>query len=287
MAGGGGGGAWKVAYADFVTAMMALFMVLWISAQDKKILISTSKYFQNPFRSALEEKSGVMPFNRDSTTSSRSSEEDSGSEAAGSKEKLLKLAVLNSVAADIAKMFSLDQPTDKAPIDVQITSDGLRLSVFNRAQKPVFKGKTSELTDWGVFLMQSLAWVIDRHKFNVAIDGHTQAGLQLTAEYSAWELSADRANAARKALVFYAVYATRIERVSGLADTQPMPDTEADAEANQRVTVSLRIANKNGGVTSGAREKESPATAPVRPQTSEPPGPAARQDPSPAGVSRK
>src|SRR3984893_14858648 len=57
------GGAWKVAYADFVTAMMALFMVLWISAQDKEILIATSKYFQSPFKSPTDRSSGVLENN--------------------------------------------------------------------------------------------------------------------------------------------------------------------------------------------------------------------------------
>ena len=64
------GGAWKVAYADFVTAMMALFMVLWISAQDNKILIATSQYFQNPFHSPMDATSGVLPFNSNKTTHS-------------------------------------------------------------------------------------------------------------------------------------------------------------------------------------------------------------------------
>ena len=66
------GGAWKVAYADFVTAMMALFMVLWISAQDKEILIATSQYFQNPFRSPMDATSGVLPFNSNKTSRSPS-----------------------------------------------------------------------------------------------------------------------------------------------------------------------------------------------------------------------
>ena len=66
----GHGGAWKVAFADFMTAMMALFLVLWISAQDQKILIATSKYFRSPFSSPMTEHSGVMPFNKDSTNSS-------------------------------------------------------------------------------------------------------------------------------------------------------------------------------------------------------------------------
>ena len=74
----GHGGAWKVAYADFVTAMMALFMVLWISAQDKEILIATSQYFQNPFRSPMDATSGVLPFNNNKTAKAEG--KDQGSE---------------------------------------------------------------------------------------------------------------------------------------------------------------------------------------------------------------
>src|SRR5271156_3727544 len=98
---GGGGGAWKVAYADFVTAMMALFMVLWISAQDKKILIATSHYFQSPFNSPLADHSGVMPFNKDSNDSSTPKGEDSsGKQKSSDNDKKIQLQFLNSVAAD-------------------------------------------------------------------------------------------------------------------------------------------------------------------------------------------
>src|SRR3954470_4693570 len=91
------GGAWKVAYADFVTAMMALFMVLWISAQDKEILISTSQYFQNPFKSPMNANAGVMPFNNTKNTRSKGEEEG---EAKKNQSKQVDLAFLNSVAAD-------------------------------------------------------------------------------------------------------------------------------------------------------------------------------------------
>ncbi len=87
------GGAWKVAYADFVTAMMALFMVLWISAQDEKILIATSKYFQNPFTSPVNATNGVMPFN--SSKSSQSQGKDQGSEKENDRPKQIQLTFLN------------------------------------------------------------------------------------------------------------------------------------------------------------------------------------------------
>src|SRR3982750_1403446 len=88
------GGAWKVAYADFVTAMMALFMVLWISSQDEKILIATAKYFQNPFNSPLNASSGVMPFNTNKATKSEG--RDSGDEKEPSHNKAIQMTFLNT-----------------------------------------------------------------------------------------------------------------------------------------------------------------------------------------------
>ena len=254
MAAGGGGGAWKVAYADFVTAMMALFMVLWISAQDKKILIATSKYFQNPFSSPMEDHSGIMPFNKDnqqqSSSDKKKDDDPSGKEKPSDKDKQIQLSFLNSVAADFYRLLHLDENLDQKPIDVQVTSDGLRLTLFDRAKRPLFEGDSNELTEWGKFVLQSVAWTIDRHQFRVTIDGHTKAGLDLKKEgYTAWELSSDRANTARRLLVHYAVDPSLIERVTGYADTKPLPKEAPTADANQRITLSLTL-------TAKAREKK-------------------------------
>ncbi|MDQ5979793.1 MAG: chemotaxis protein MotB [Verrucomicrobiota bacterium] len=242
----GHGGAWKVAFADFMTAMMALFLVLWISAQDKKILIATSKYFQSPFSSPMEDHSGVMPFNKQSSENSSSSEDDSsGKGKSADKDKQIELSFLNSVAADFYRLLHLDQTLDQKPIDIQVTSDGLRLTLFDRSANPLFKENSAEFTDWGINLIQSLAWLIDRHHFRVTIDGHTKAGLQLADEnYSDWELSSDRANAARRKLVLYAVEPELIERVTGYAATRPLPKEDPAAEVNQRITLSLALGTK-------------------------------------------
>lgn len=270
MSAGGGGGAWKVAYADFVTAMMALFMVLWISAQDKKILIATSKYFQSPFNSPMEDHSGIMPFNKQSDDNSNPKEsEENGQGKPANKNKQIELSFLNSVAADFYRLLHLDQSLDQKPVDVQVTSDGLRMTLFDRANRPLFKENSAEFTEWGVHLIQSMAWLIDRHHFRVTIDGHTRAGLKLPAEdYSSWELSSDRANAARRKLVYYAVEPELIERVTGYADTRPLPNTDPASEGNQRVTLSLSLNQR-------ARDKEntdpkansqSPYSAPMKPK---------------------
>ncbi|HNC24782.1 MAG TPA: flagellar motor protein MotB [Opitutaceae bacterium] len=248
------GGAWKVAYADFVTAMMALFMVLWISAQDQKILIATSEYFQNPFHSPVNATSGVLPFNSKQTTHSEGREQ--GNEKETDRNKHIEMTFLNTVAADFYRLLHLDENLADKPIDIQVTSDGLRITLFDRARRPLFKEDSTEFTEWGRFIMQNLAWMIDRHHFRVTIDGHTRAPVKLVGDDDrGWELSAARANASRRLLVYYAVESDLIERVTGYASTKPLPNEKPTAESNQRVTLSLALGSK-------AREdKKEPAPA--------------------------
>jgi chemotaxis protein MotB len=237
---GGGGGAWKVAYADFVTAMMALFMVLWISAQDQEILIATSQYFQNPFRSPMDATSGVLPFNNNKTSNSAAS--DSG---AADRNKQIQMTFLNSVAADFYRLLHLDENLEGKPIDIQVTTDGLRVTLFDRAKRPIFEPASTELTEWGRFVLQNLAWTIERHGFNVTIDGHARTGAELAKpDYDPWQLSSDRAIAARRGLVHYAVAPKQIERVTGYADTRPIAGETPDAESNERVTLNLTLTAK-------------------------------------------
>lgn len=243
------GGAWKVAYADFVTAMMALFMVLWISAQDKEILIATSQYFQNPFRSPMDATSGVLPFNSNKTASSEG--KDQGSEKEQSdRNKQIQMTFLNSVAADFYRLLHLDQNLEGKPIDIQVTTDGLRVTLFDRVKRPLFEKGSAELTEWGTFVMQNLAWTIDRHEFRVTVDGHAhrpvaEANGAPRENYSTWELSTDRANTSRRTLVHYAVAPSLIERVTGYGNTQPLAGEAADSESHERVTLHLTLTAKN------------------------------------------
>ena len=232
-----------MAYADFVTAMMALFMVLWICAQDQKILVATSRYFQSPFNTPINKASGVME-NAASKANKGSGEKEDGLSkvAPPSDAKEIDLQFLNSLAKDFYRLLHLDEDLADKPIDIQVTSDGMRLTLFDRARKPLFKGNTPEFTEWGNFVMQNLAWLVDQHRFHVVIEGHTRTGLRFTGkDYSAWELSTDRANAARRALTHYAVDDKMIERLTGYADTRPVPDIPIDSESNQRVTLSLTL----------------------------------------------
>jgi chemotaxis protein MotB len=237
------GGAWKVAYADFVTAMMALFMVLWISAQDNKILIATSQYFQNPFHSPMDATSGILPFNSNKTTHSEG--KDAGDAKEQSNNRQIQMSFLNSVAADFYRLLHLDENLEDKPIDIQVTSDGLRINLFDRARRPLFKNDSAEFTEWGKFMMQNLAWMVDRHHFRVTIDGHTRTPLvPQKSDDEGWELSTARANSSRHLLEYYAVDPSLIERVTGYADTKPLPNEVPTSESNQRVTLSLTMESK-------------------------------------------
>ena len=255
------GGAWKVAYADFVTAMMALFMVLWISAQDNKILIATSQYFQNPFHSATDATSGVLPFNSNKSTHSEG--KDAGDAKEQSNTKQVQLSFLNSVASDFYRLLHLDENLEDKPIDIQVTSDGLRINLFDRERRPLFKDNSAEFTEWGKFMMQNLAWMVDRHKFRVTIDGHTKRpATPPPSDDAGWELSTERANASRHLLVYYAVDPGLIERVTGYADTKPLPNEAPTSDSNQRVTLMLTMESK--------KDQDKPATdAPAPAATAE------------------
>lgn len=257
----GSGGAWKVAFADFMTAMMALFLVLWISSQDQKILIATSQYFQNPFNSPMDNTSGVMPFNSNKTTTSTGT--DQGNEKEMERKKQIEMAFLSAVAADFYRLLHLEENFAEKPIDIQVTVDGLKITLFDRAKQPLFVKDSTEFTEWGRFAMQSLAWMIDRHHFKVTIDGHTSLrDGKMPEDYSAWDLSAGRANASRRSLVYYAVEEKFIDRVSGYAATRPLPGETLESAANERVTLSLSLTSKIGSTDSA---KPEPARSPMKP----------------------
>lgn len=220
-----------MAYADFVTAMMALFMVLWISAQDEEILIATSEYFQSPFNSPMDSSSGVMSDGGGQGDSSISEVDPSS---------VADMAMLNRLAQDFYKNLDIDDQEDRPPVEISVTNDGLRVRIYDRNDRPVFDGNTARFTEWGDFVMQNLAWLIDRSDFRIRIDGHTAAEREMpTEEYSKWELSSDRANASRRALNYYAVPGERFDQVSGYADKMPLPGVVASDDENERIEISL------------------------------------------------
>jgi chemotaxis protein MotB len=226
------GGAWKVAYADFVTAMMALFMVLWICGQRPEIIDATSRYFREPYK-AFPKTSGILE-NQVAGTDKSAEHTDPN---ARPNEGFLRQAV-----RDFNRLLNIKDNDPDKPVDIEVTPDGLKITLYDRNRKPLFKENTAQLTQWGNFVIQTLAWLIERYDFRVYIDGHTSKGpASLGPNYGPWELSADRANAARRGLEFFAVEPSKMERVTGFGDTAPLPGQPPSAESNRRITVSLSL----------------------------------------------
>jgi chemotaxis protein MotB len=228
------GGSWKVAYADFVTAMMALFLVLWLTAQDTRIKEAIERAFRNPFSSATKESVGIIP-NKDV----QALQQQKGSFDSVS---VLQLELLRRLTEDLAKMLQQD-PDSQNTVKLDLSSDGLRIEVFDRSRKPVFEPDTARFTPYGAWVFSTLAWEVGRYPtFTVELDGHTEAGRNVTREdYGDWELSADRANAARRKLLQHGVAPAQIFKVSGVGNSQPMAKTRPEEETNRRVSVQLKV----------------------------------------------
>jgi chemotaxis protein MotB len=228
------GGSWKVAYADFVTAMMALFLCLWLTAQDTKIKDAVERAFTNPFSSVTKESVGIIP-NKEATATEKQ---------AGKFESVsaVEMETMRHVSEDLTKLLQ-QQDEAESNVKIELTPDGLRINIFDRSRKPVFEPDTDNFTAYGSWVFSTLAWEISRYKtFKIELEGHTEANLHEGREaQDKWELSTERANAARRKVVQSGVVDRQICKVSGYADTAPMADFPPEAEINRRVTVMLKL----------------------------------------------
>ena len=232
------GGAWKTAYADFVTAMMALFLLLWLTAQDKKIKEAVERSFRNPFSAVNKESTGILPnSNKDASAQNK---------AKGNFQSVtaIEMQMLRKITEDIAKMLQQSQELEQS-VQIELTPDGVRINIFDHSQKPVFDPGTDKFTDYGNWVFSTLAWEIARfHTFRIELEGHTETRATPDAEsLNKWDLSTERANAARRKLIASGVAVEQVYKVSGFADTQPLPGLAPNLESNRRVSVLLKVAN--------------------------------------------
>lgn len=253
--GGHHGGAWKVAYADFVTAMMAFFLLLWLLSSTTKEQKMGIAYYFNPPNNATQSGggSGIMggqsvintegqaPFDAPAIPAQASNSEDL---AVMAKDD----ALFRQVAEELKKAV-LNIPQLKSLLEnlqVDITPEGLRITLRDTEGRPLFAEGRPELLPHAAQLMALVAAVVQPMPNQLAIGGHTDVTPfaegtgrvgDHDAAYSNWELSADRAQVARRLLVSEGVQERRIDRVAGFAGQSPLlPDAPADVR-NRRITV--------------------------------------------------
>ncbi len=255
ISGGHHGGAWKVAYADFVTAMMAFFLLLWLlGSTDEEKLEGLADYFQ-PTLATLRTNSGsdgMLGGTSLSTDGSQSSgitaveipstppPEDSADDEFDSKIAEFEDAQLNAAAEELRQAIqdSADLAEHNDQLIIQQTPDGMRIEIVDKNQRAMFRGGTDELHGYAKAMIEKVAEVIEALPNRVAILGHTDSSTPAGGpDYTNWELSADRANAARRVLSGSDITADRFSEVTGKAATEPIfPDSPLRAE-NRRITI--------------------------------------------------
>ena len=249
MAGKGGGGSWKVAYADFVTALMAFFLAMWITAQDKKIREAIAHHFNAPFESVTKARPNIIPGESLGILPDKRSEYQPFVTAGLSETPTgVEVEMLRQINERLLKTL-VTTPDQGNSIKLELTGSGLNITVFDRGQKPVFQPQSSELSEFGRWVFTTLAWEIARYKhLGIELEGHTTSSV-LTNEvaYDRWDLSAGRANAARRVLVAHGVAAEQVIKVAGFGDTKPMPGSLPAEESNNRVTVQLSLKGPTKG----------------------------------------
>ena len=251
------GGAWKIAYADFVTAMMAFFLLMWLlGSTTKGDLRGIADYFNTPLQVAMAGGSG----SGDSSSVLRGGGEDLtrtvGQVKRGSDDAQRKTYTVKAMAADMQKVADeeaklikkrIEQSLERNPrlrdvknqVKMDVTADGLRIQIVDDKNRPMFDSGSTVVKPYMRELLGEIAKVLNDVESKVTLSGHTDSSPFSGGDrgYSNWELSTDRANASRRELVAGGIAENKILRVVGLAAIVPYDAANPDAPVNRRISI--------------------------------------------------
>ncbi|MCG2582350.1 MAG: flagellar motor protein MotB [Marinobacter sp.] len=268
VAGGHHGGSWKVAFADFATAMMAFFLVLWLTAtaspEQKR---AVEGYFKDPVGFTeggspnpvdLEGSASVVKEStQDIERSDIQIEDQVVEELAETLEQRKMEELFQELQERIEQSETLQEFKDQLLID--ITSEGLRIQIVDRSQRPMFDSGRAELKYYSQDILFELAKPLGAVSNKLSITGHTDATpFSGRPGYTNWELSADRANTARRALVAGGVGARQIARVVGLSDSVLFDKDDPTAPVNRRISIIVLNKKAAQGIQNNAGRSDEP-----------------------------
>jgi chemotaxis protein MotB len=277
-AGGHHGGAWKIAYADFVTAMMAFFLLMWLlGSTSKGDLEGISEFFKNPLKVAMEGGSG----SGDSSSVIKGGGTDltrrSGQVKKGDIDADKKTYDLNAARAALEKAEGERLRSLKAKIEsvieanptlkkyqnqllLDITSEGLRIQIVDEQNRPMFALAKATLQPYTSDILHVLGMVLNDVPNRIGLSGHTDSTPYFSdAGYSNWELSADRANASRRAMVVGGLADEKILRVVGLAAAAPLDRADPFNPINRRISIIVMNKRTEDAVMRDAATLDVPA----------------------------
>jgi chemotaxis protein MotB len=251
------GGSWKIAYADFVTAMMAFFLLMWlIGSTTKGDLEGIAEYFRTPLKVALQGGSGTG----DSSVVIPGGGEDlrrsAGQVRNAETQVPSELINLNAARAALAlrerrQLENLKERVEQAiernarlypfrnQIRLEITAEGLQITVVDEENRAMFDTGSAQLKDYTRDIMRTIGGLLNEVDNAISIAGHTDAAPYALGErgYSNWELSADRANASRRELIAGGMDESKVLRVVGLASSLPLDPEDPLNPANRRISL--------------------------------------------------
>jgi chemotaxis protein MotB len=236
--GGHHGGAWKVAYADFVTAMMAFFLVMWLVAQSQGVRQAVAGYFKDPGIFDNQKSNGPIaggsfqldpkpvPRLKDSQPSNVVVEKD--------QDALAQTAArLKNLLGQLPEFKRLGKQ-----VEIQMTQDGLRIELLEAGESTFFDTGSAALKSETVTILDTIARELGRLQNNVVIEGHTDSRPYSNRDgYTNWELSADRANAARRVMERSGLHPHQVQGVRGYADTRLRVGEVPLDPRNRRVSI--------------------------------------------------
>ena len=246
------GGAWKIAYADFVTAMMAFFLLMWLlGSTTKGDLKGIADYFQSPLQVALSGGSG----SGDATTLIQGGgadlTRDVGQIKRGDNQAVSHKIQVGMMRAEAKKMKQLDEKIEAAleanpqfsefkdQVRIDITPDGLRIQIIDDFKRPMFDMGGTVVKDYLRDILRQIGTVLDTVDTHITISGHTDSAPYAGGQrgYSNWELSTERANASRKELIAGGMRPTKVLRVIGMADSMPLVKDDPRSPLNRRISI--------------------------------------------------
>jgi chemotaxis protein MotB len=251
------GGAWKIAYADFVTAMMAFFLLMWLlGSTTKGDLNGISEYFKTPLKVAMQGGSGsgdsssVIPGGGKDLTRKEGQVKLSDDPTVSKKTFNLTAAKAELERQETARLQQLKEKIEakiesnpllkkyKNQLLLDFTSEGLRIQIVDEQNRPMFALASAQLQPYTREILQEIGVVLNDVPNKVGLSGHTDSTPYFTdAGYSNWELSADRANASRRALVAGGMADTKILRVVGLASAAHLDRQDPFNPINRRISI--------------------------------------------------
>jgi len=283
-AGGHHGGAWKIAYADFVTAMMAFFLLMWLlGSTTSGDLKGISEYFQSPLKVALMGGSG----SGDSSSLVKGGGQDltrsEGQVKKGEIREEKKIINLKAAEAELAHQEQLKLKDLQVRIEraietsaalkqfrkqmlLDITSEGLRIQIVDEYNRPMFASGSSQLQPYTRDLLREIGNVLNDVQQRISISGHTDAQAYSGGAkgYSNWELSADRANAARRELIGGGLQEGRVLRVVGLSSAVQFDAANPLNPVNRRISIIVMNRKTEEAVSKNSSAVEAePAAAPA------------------------